>query len=230
MGAEPLYRGKTKDIHRLPDGNYRLVFKDDATGHADGTLDPGANQVVGRVGGLGAACLRMTAYLFGRIAEAGLPTHFISADLADCSMTVLPARLYGQGLEVIVRQVAAGSFVRRYGGYVAEGAPLDRLVEFTLKDDARGDPPATAETLAALGVMTEDECGRLRRLAREICGLVDRELRQRDLALADMKMEFGRCGPEDRVTLVDEISPGCMRVSRRGQPLGGMDLARLFWS
>ncbi len=148
MTAELVRHGKTKDVYRLPDGNYRLHFKDDVTGHADGTVDPGANAVIGRIDGIGAACLRMTAYFFEALGRIGLPTHFLSADPAAGTMTVRPARMFGRGVEVIVRQVATGSFVRRYGDYIAEGVPLDRLVEFTIKDDARGDPLATSATNA----------------------------------------------------------------------------------
>ena len=229
MSAELVRRGKTKDVYRLPDGNFRMHFKDDVTGHADGTVDPGANAVIGRIAGSGAACLRMTAYFFEALNKAGFATHYLSSDLAAGTMTVRPARMFGKGVEVIVRQVAAGGFIRRYGDYIREGAPLDRLVEFTIKDDDRGDPPATAETLAALGIMTTADCDRLRDQARAVCGLVDGELRARGLSLHDMKMEFGRCDADDEIALVDEISPGCMRVRRDGEPLSGLALARAFF-
>ena len=229
MNAELVRKGKTKDVYRLPNGHYQFRFKDDVTGHADGTIDPGANQVVGRVGGIGAACLRMSAHFFAMFREAGIPTHFVSADIGAGSMTVLPAEMYGRGLEVIVRQVATGSFARRYGGYIQDGAPLDRLVEFTLKDDDRGDPPATSETLAALGIITEAEYASQRQMARGICGIIDGEMKKRGLALYDMKMEFGRCGPDGQMALVDEVSPGCMRVCRDGRPLSGLDLAEWFF-
>ena len=230
MKAELVRSGKTKDVYRLEDGTFRLHFKDDVTGHADGTVDPGANTVIGKISGIGAACLQMTTHFFKRIQAEGLPTHFIGSDLAAGTMTVQPARMFGKGVEVIVRQVATGSFIRRYGDYIKDGSPLDRLVEFTIKDDARGDPLATSETLAALGIMTEVEYNRQRDMARRICALIDAEMQQRGLKLYDMKMEFGRCGKDDTISLVDEISPGCMRVYRGNEQLSGMALAQAFFA
>ena len=230
MQAELVRNGKTKDVYRLEDGTYRLHFKDDVTGHADGTVDPGANVVIGKITGIGAACLRMTTHFFRLVRDAGLPTHYLSSDFQADTMTVRPAKMFGKGVEVIVRQVATGSFVRRYGDYVKDGAPLDRLVEFTIKDDLRGDPLATAETLDAIGIMTLAEYGRQRDMAREICGLIDGEMRKRGLTLYDMKMEFGRCGEGGEISLVDEISPGCMRVCRGSERLSGLALAQAFFA
>ena len=230
MQAELLRSGKTKDVYRLSDGNIRLQFKDDVTGHADGTVDPGANAVIGKIAGIGAACLRMTTHFFELFRSTGLPTHFIASDLAAGTMTVRPARMFGKGVEVIVRQVATGSFIRRYGDYMKDGTPLDRLVEFTIKDDDRGDPLATSETLAALGIMTEAEYGRQRDMARTVCGLVDAEMAKRGLKLYDMKMEFGRCGDGGEISLVDEISPGCMRVYKGNAQLSGLALAQAFFA
>lgn len=229
MSAELIRKGKTKDVYRLPDGNYRLHFKDDVTGHADGTIDPGANAVVGKISGIGDACLKMSAYFFELFRKEGLPTHFISADFPAKTMTVQPAAMFGKGVEVIVRQIATGSFIRRYGDYIKDGAPLDRLVEFTVKDDDRGDPLATSETLAALGIMSEAEYGAQRDMARNICRLIDDEMKKRGLTLYDMKMEFGRCGKDGVISLVDEISPGCMRVYQGNASLSGLDLAKKFF-
>ncbi len=94
MSAEPelIRKGKTKDVYRLPDGTYRLHFKDDVTGHADGTVDPGANAVVGQIAGIGAACLRMTTHFFELFTKEGLPTHFLSSDLDAGTMTVRQAK------------------------------------------------------------------------------------------------------------------------------------------
>ncbi len=228
--AQLIRSGKTKDVYRLSDGNILLRFKDDVTGHADGTVDPGANTVIGKIAGIGAACLRMTSHFFELFRAAGLPTHFIASDLSAGTMTVQPARMFGKGVEVIVRQVATGSFIRRYGDYIKDGTPLDRLVEFTIKDDERGDPLATSETLAALGIMTEAEYARQREMARSVCGMIDAEMKKRGLALYDMKMEFGRCGDKGEITLVDEISPGCMRVYRGDKQLSGMALAEAFFA
>ncbi len=230
MSAQLIRKGKTKDVYLLPDGTYRLHFKDDVTGHADGTVDPGANTVIGQVAGIGDACLRMTTYFFELFNKEGLPTHFLSSDFGAGTMTVKAARMFGKGVEVIVRQIATGSFIRRYGEYIKDGTALDRLVEFTIKDDDRGDPLATSETLAALGIMTEQEYARQREMARSICGLIDGEMKKRGLTLYDMKMEFGRCGDDNEISLVDEISPGCMRVYRGDKSLSGMELAKEFFA
>ncbi len=230
MTAELIRKGKTKDVYRLSDGTYRLHFKDDVTGHADGTVDPGANSVIGQVKGIGDACLRMTTYFFNLFNKEGLATHFLSSDLDAGTMTVRPAKMFGKGVEVIVRQIATGSFIRRYGDYIGEGAALDRLVEFTIKDDGRGDPLATSETLAAIGVMTEEEYRIQRDMARRICAVIDAEMKKRGLTLYDMKMEFGRCGEGNVISLVDEISPGCMRVYRGEKSLSGMELAKEFFA
>lgn len=230
MQAELVRSGKTKDVYRLPNGIFRLHFKDDVTGHADGTVDPGANTVIGKIDGIGAACLRMTTHFFELFRREGLPTHFIESDLAAGTMSVRPARMFGKGVEVIVRQIATGSFIRRYGDYIEDGARLDRLVEFTIKDDDRGDPLATSETLAALGIMTEAEYARQRDMARKVCGLVDAEMQKRGLALYDMKMEFGRVGDDGEISLVDEISPGCMRVYKNDKQLSGLALAQAFFA
>ena len=230
MNAELIRIGKTKDVYRLADGSYRFHFKDDVTGHADGTVDPGADVVIGKIAGIGEACLRMTVYFFELFRASGFPTHYISSDFTAKTMTVRAANMFGKGVEVIVRQVATGSFVRRYGGYVKDGDLLDRLVEFTIKDDERGDPLATSETLAALGIMTGEEYDLQREMARRICAVIDAEMKKRGLILYDLKMEFGRCRDDGGISLVDEISPGCMRVYRGGNQLSGLELAEAFFA
>ena len=135
-----VYTGKTKDVYALEDGNYLLKFKDTLTGE-DGVFDPGANTVGLTLEGAGKAGLKLTKYFFEILKEKGIPTHYLDANLEEATMTVKPAEFFGQGLEVICRFRAVGSFFRRYGMYVEEGQPLDSFVEFTLKDDQRQDPP-----------------------------------------------------------------------------------------
>src|SRR5699024_9824153 len=119
-----IYKGKTKDVYQKENGNVLLKFKDDLTGE-DGVFDPGANTVGLTVEGAGAAGLRMTAYYFKKLNAAGVPTHFIDTDIDNVSMKVKPARIFGQGLEVICRYRAVGSFYRRYGAYCEEGQKLN---------------------------------------------------------------------------------------------------------
>jgi phosphoribosylaminoimidazole-succinocarboxamide synthase len=141
--------GKTKDVFDLENGNYLLKFKDDATGE-DGKFDPGANRVGLTIEGAGKAGLRLTKYFFEKINNLGIPTHFISADLENVTMTVKSATVFGHGLEIICRYRAVGSFLRRYGKYAEEGQPLDAFVEVTLKDDDRNDPPINEDALDML--------------------------------------------------------------------------------
>jgi phosphoribosylaminoimidazole-succinocarboxamide synthase len=152
---ELIYEGKTKNVYRMEDGNILLKFKDDVTG-TDGVFDPGANTVGLTIEGAGRAGLKLTEFFFKKINEAGIPTHFIEADIEHATMTVKPAKLFGQGVEVILRYRAVGSFYRRYGNYCNEGDSLDGYVEVTLKDDERNDPLITEDALEMLGIMTRE--------------------------------------------------------------------------
>ena len=151
-----LYEGKTKDVYGLENGNVLLKFKDDCTGK-DGVFDPGENAVGLTIEGIGKANLETSVYYFNLLKEAGIKTHYVSADLEKAEMEVLPATVFGHGLEIICRLVATGSFIRRYGEYIADGTPLEGgYVECTFKNDAKGDPLVTSEGLAALGVMSQE--------------------------------------------------------------------------
>ena len=220
-----VYEGKTKDVYDLGDGNYLLKFKDDATG-ADGVFDPGANKVELSIKGMGRSSLRVTEFFFRKLDEAGIPTHFISADVDKAEMTVLPAEKIGEGLEVICRYRATGSFVRRYGAYVTEGQKLDAFVEVTLKDDERGDPPISRDALEMLGILKDDEYGSLRYLTRKTSSLIKEELEKTGLELYDIKLEIGRI--DNGFVLIDEISGGCMRVYKNGALVSPLDLVRLI--
>lgn len=143
-----VYQGKTKDVFELDNGNYMLKFKDDVTGE-NGVFDPGANTVGLSIDGIGKANLKTSVYFFEILKAAGIKTHYVSADVENATMEVLPAKVFGKGLEVICRYRAVGSFLRRYGAYANEGDKLDAYVEATLKDDDRGDPLITCEGLEA---------------------------------------------------------------------------------
>ena len=142
MEKKLIYTGKTKDVYALPNGNCLLKFKDDCTGK-DGVFDPGENSVGLTIEGVGDVNLRMSIYFFEKINAAGIKTHYVNANLADTTMEVLPAKVFGKGLEVICRLKAVGSFVRRYGDLVETGADLPYYVETTFKNDALGDPLVT---------------------------------------------------------------------------------------
>ena len=125
MEKKLVYTGKTKNVYALENGNYLLKFKDDCTGK-DGVFDPGENSIGLTIDGVGDVNLRMSIYFFEKINAAGIRTHFVSADLNETTMEVLPAKVFGKGLEVICRHKAVGSFYRRYSDYVEEGARLCR--------------------------------------------------------------------------------------------------------
>ena len=221
-----VYSGKTKEVYRLPDGNYRLRFKDDVTGTGP-VFDPGANTVGPHIAGAGRAGLLLSKYFFERLAADGLLTHYLVADTVANAMTVLPAAVFGRGIEVICRYRAYGSFLRRYGMYAWEGQPLEAFVEFTLKDDARQDPPIDKEALVMLGLMTASEYDEIKLLTRRIAAMVKAELARRDVELYDIKLEFGRVGETAQIALIDEISGGNMRAVKDGAFLTPLTLAAL---
>src|SRR5699024_7234289 len=169
------YKGKTKDVYELQDGNYLLQFKDDVTG-ADGVFDPGANTVGLTMEGAGRAGLKLTKHFFEILNEKGITTHYVDADIDQTTMTVEPAEMFGEGLEVICRYRAVGSFLRRYGLYAEEGQPLDAFVEVTLKDDERGDPPISEDALDMLGILSKEEYSVLKQLTQQIAEVVRTEL------------------------------------------------------
>lgn len=217
-----VYEGKTKDVFELDDGNYLLKFKDDVTGE-NGVFDPGANTVGLSIEGIGNVGLHLTEYFFKRIEAAGILTHFIEADFEDNTLKVKPATVFGQGIEVICRYRAVGSFMRRYGAYATEGQPLDAFVEVTLKDDDRNDPPITKDALEMLGILTAEEYEQLKRMTKEICGIVKDALSEKGIELYDIKLEFGRVDGE--VALIDEISGGNMRAYKDGEYVEPMKLS-----
>ena len=228
MEMKHVYTGKTKDVYELENGNYLLKFKDDCTGK-DGVFDPGENSVGLTIDGVGDVNLRMSIYFFEKVNAAGIKTHFVSADLANTTMEVLPGKVFGQGLEVICRHKAVGSFFRRYGQYIEEGADLPAYVETTFKNDALGDPLVTKDGLVALGVMTEQQYEDIKVMTQQITQIVADDLKEKGLVLYDIKFEFGY-DAEGKVMLIDEIASGNMRVYKDGQYIDPMTLSELFFA
>lgn len=224
-----IYQGKTKDVYLLEDGNYLLKFKDEVTGE-NGVFDPGANTVGLTMAGAGKAALKLTKFFFEVLERKGIPTHFLEANLEQNTMKVKPATVFGKGLEVICRYRAVGSFFRRYSGYIEEGKPLDALVEFTLKDDARNDPLITEDTLEALGILSKGEYRMLKELTRKIGKIIKDELANRGIELYDIKLEFGRKKDDQQIILIDEISGSNMRAYREGVYLAPLELEKLIIS
>ncbi|CAD2073328.1 phosphoribosylaminoimidazolesuccinocarboxamide synthase [Phocicoccus pinnipedialis] len=209
---EQIYKGKTKDVYRDSNGDIVLFFKDDMTGK-DGVFDPGENQVGLTVKGSGLAGLKMTTYFFELLNDLDIPTHFISSNFDKNEMRVREVTTFGDGLEVICRYVATGSYYRRYGKYIEDGTVLENpIVEFTLKDDERQDPVASKETLNALDLLHADEYDTIAALTVRICDVVKEKLTEKGLDLYDIKLEFGRDHETNEILLIDEISGGNMRV------------------
>lgn len=224
-----IYQGKTKDVYQLEDNQILLKFKDDVTGE-NGVFDPGANTVGLTIDGAGKSGLKMTKFFYELLNSLGIPTHYISADLDEVSMTVKKAQVLGKGLEVICRYKAVGSFFRRYAAYCEEGQELDRFVEVTIKDDERGDPVMSKDALAMLGILSNEQYDELVQLTRKICDIVKAELAKKGLDLYDIKLEFGYDEANKQLLLIDEISGGNMRVYQNGTYIAPLDLEKAFLS
>jgi len=224
--VKKIYTGKTKDVFELENGNVMLLFKDDCTGK-DGVFDPGENSVGLTIDGIGKANLETSVHYFELLKEAGIKTHYVSANLEDATMEVLPATVFGKGLEVICRLVATGSFIRRYGEYIEDGTPLEGgYVEATFKDDAKGDPLVTSEGLEALGIMSQKMFNDMKEQTLKITNIVAEDLAKKGMQLYDIKFEFGY--NNDEVILIDEIASGNMRVYKDGSIVDPMELTKLI--
>ena len=228
MEKKLVYTGKTKNVYALDNGNYELKFKDDCTGK-DGVFDPGENSVGLTIDGVGDVNLRMSIYFFEKVNAAGIKTHYVSADLKNTTMEVLPAKPFGKGLEVICRYKAVGSFLRRYRDYIEEGADLPAYVETTFKNDELGDPLVTKDGLVALGVMTDSQYEDVKVMTQQITKIVADDLKEKGLVLYDIKFEFGY-DKDGAVMLIDEIASGNMRVYKDGKYIDPMTLSKLFFA
>ena len=223
---EKIYQGKTNDVYKLENGNVLLKFKDDCTGK-DGVFDPGENSVGLTIEGIGKANLETSIKFFEILKEAGIKTHYVSADVDNATMEVLPATVFGHGLEVICRLKATGSFIRRYGDYIADGTVLEGgYVETTFKDDAKGDPLVTKDGLIALGVMSGEMYDSMKEQTLKITRIVADELAKKGLDLYDIKFEFGYNNNE--VILIDEIASGNMRVYKDGKIVEPVELTKII--
>ena len=226
-----LYTGKTKDVYQLENGNVLLKFKDDCTGK-DGKFDPGENAVGLTIEGIGRANLETSVYYFELLKKAGIKTHYVSANLEDATMEVLPAECFGKaqgggGLEVICRLVATGSFIRRYGEYIKNGTRIEGgYVECTFKNDEKGDPLVTSEGLAVLGVMTQEQFNEMKAQTLKITNIVAEDLKTLGLDLWDIKFEFGYNNGE--VVLIDEIASGNMRVYKGNEIVDPIELTKII--
>ena len=221
-----LYEGKTKNVYQLENGNVLLEFKDDCTGK-DGVFDPGENQVGLKIEGIGRSNLETSIHFFEILKKEGIKTHYVSANIEKATMEVLPAKVFGHGLEVVCRLVATGSFIRRYGEYIENGTKFPGgYVECTFKNDALGDPLVTKDALVALNIMTAEMYDSIKEQTLKITKVVADDLKKIGLDLWDIKFEFGYNNNE--VILIDEIASGNMRVYKDGKIVNPVDLTKLI--
>jgi len=180
-------------------GVVRVLYKDDATAFN--------GEKRGTIAGKGAINNQMSNLLFRYLEEHGVPTHFVE-EISERETLVRKVEIIP--LEVVVRNIAAGSFSKRFG--IEEGTPLERpLIEFYYKNDALGDPLVTDDHALILHLATADDLAELRRLALAVNDLLVRRFREAGLILVDFKLEFGRL-PSGEIVLADEISPDTCRL------------------
>lgn len=196
---ELLYEGKAKKVYRTADPDaYLVAYKDDAT------ASNGAKR--GTIRGKGVVNNKVTNHLMRLLEQAGIPTHYL-AQLSD--RETLVKRVEIVPLEVIVRNVAAGSLAARLG--LAEGTPLKATVlEYCYKNDALGDPMVNQYHIAALGLATPAELDAIAGYSLRINEFLRGYLKDAGIDLVDFKLEFGR-DPAGQIILADEISPDTCR-------------------
>ena len=164
--------------------------------------------------GKGLAALKQSRYFFQLLAGHQVPTHYIAIDLGERALTAQKATWLG--LEFIVRFKAYGSFVRRYGRYITEGADLGGLVEITLKDDERGDPLIVDQAIAALGILSLEQVQEAKALVRRAAETIRADLADKGLDLLDIKFE---CGLVDgKLVIIDDVSTDNMRWTKTAGP------------
>ena len=194
-----IYEGKAKKVFATSDPAYYIVeYKDDAT--AFNGLKKGT------ISGKGVINNKMSNILFRMLESKGIKTHFVE-ELSDRETLVRAVKIVP--LEIIIRNVAAGSFSKRYG--VEEGRQLKApTLEYSLKDDALNDPLINDSHIIALGVATEQELAQIRALAYGVNDALKAFFAGIGVKLIDFKIEAGRL-PDGTIILADEISPDTCR-------------------
>ena len=204
---EMMYEGKAKKVYKTSEPGYLIVeYKDDATAFN--------GEKKGQIAGKSVVNNTMTNIIFNVLETKGIPTHFVE-QISPTETLVRAVRILP--LEVIIRNVAAGSFSKRYG--VEEGKPLAKTVlEFSYKNDALGDPLINDDHILVLELATVEELDTIRGYAFMINDALKEFFLEKGLKLIDFKIEFGEClvGDEDDepgdIILADEISPDTCRL------------------
>ena len=197
---EQLYEGKAKKVFATENTDYVIVsYKDDATafnGLKKGTIT-----------GKGVINNKMSNLMMAMLEKKGIPTHFVE-QLDDRNTVVKKVEIVP--LEVIIRNVAAGSFSKRYG--VAEGTAFSApTIEFSYKNDALGDPLLNDDHAVTLGLASREELALIRKYALVVNEVLGRIWADCGVTLVDFKVEFGRLG-DGTIVLADEISPDTCRL------------------
>lgn len=194
-----LYEGKAKIVYETEEPNYYIQqFKDDATAF------DGAKK--GRIANKGYINNQVSAYLFRYLSSYHIPTHYVDMHNEN-SMVILKLDMIP--VEVIVRNIAAGSLLKRTKFKEGEELP-EPLVEYFLKDDAQNDPQLTREKILENELCSEDELDQMTRMARKINAVLKSFFSRRNIRLVDFKLEFGR-DKDGKIVLGDEISPDTCR-------------------
>ena len=197
--TQQLYEGKAKKVFATDDPEYVIVsYKDDAT--AFNGLKKGS------IAGKGAINNRVTNHLMQMLEKNGVPTHFVR-ELNERETVV--RRVSIVPLEVIIRNISAGSFAKNYG--VEEGIVFDEpTIEFSYKNDALGDPLINEYHAVALRLATKEEIAEIKRLAFRVNELLKAFFKAVNVDLVDFKLEFGKTA-DGKIVLADEISPDTCR-------------------
>ena len=207
--VEQLYEGKAKKVFSTEDPNYCIVsYKDDATAFN--------GQKKGTILGKGAINNRLTNYFMKLLEEKGVPTHFVE-ELSDTDAVVKKVKIVP--LEVIIRNISAGSFAARYG--VEEGIVFDEpTIEFSYKCDELNDPLMNSYHAIALKLATPQEIDTIKAMAFKVNDVLREFWKSVGVTLVDFKLEFGRL-PDGTIILADEISPDTARLwdSKTGEKL-----------
>ena len=187
-----LYEGKAKEVYKTSDPNCLIVsYKDDATAFN--------GEKKGRISGKGAINNQLTNHFMQMLEKNDIPTHFVE-EISENETLVKKVKIIP--LEVIVRNLAAGSFSKKYG--VEEGTKLKKpSLEFSLKNDDLGDPLINTYHILSIGLATESEIEMIEKYAFKINSLLREYLLKFDVELVDFKLEFGKT-PDGKIILADE--------------------------
>ena len=197
---EQLYEGKAKKVFATDDANLVIVdYKDDATAFN--------GEKKGTIAGKGVINNVMSNHMFQLLEQQGVPTHFVE-QLSDRETVVKKVSIVP--LEVIIRNISAGSFAKRYG--VNEGIVFDEpTIEFSYKNDDLGDPLMNAYHAIALKLATREEIERIKTMAFKVNEVMKQYFDTLNVTLVDFKLEFGKTA-DGTIVLADEISPDTCRL------------------